>query len=150
MAGPTPDSGQQRSGKLSTMSVSDGGGGSIPLNVKEANVTEQADDLDTTNFEAIGYETGLPGIQVAVFDVRADWDAGRNFYSSPPGIYPRSDLEDVSFTESTLDNDAWEISLARILSSKNSMPVRGLVGFDFNGKSNGEYTNASGSMQPAR
>ena len=144
MAG--PGNGTQRSGKLSRVQIGNGSGGFATLNCKECDITEQGDDIDTTNFEAQGYETGIIGIQSMTFNVKSDWDHGQNYYSVP-GIYPRSDLPTFKAFENQVDGETWTAALCRILSSQNGMPTKGAVSFNFNGKSNGQYVNASGSAQ---
>jgi hypothetical protein len=144
MAG--PGNGTQCSGKLSRVTIGSGSGGTIILNAKGCDITEQGEDIDTTNFEAQGYDTGIIGIQSMTFDVKSDFDLGLNMYNVP-GIYPRSDLPNFTAYENVIDGETWSAALCRILSSRNGMPIRGAVSFDFNGKSNGVYINAGGSQQ---
>ena len=141
-------SGQQRAGKGAQLTIL-----SANLNVKTANVTVHADDLDTTNFECVGYDTGTYGIMGMDWDFDGDWDAGRNFYDTPPGIYPRDDLgvnrtgggSATYIYPNLADNNPHTIPTSRVISAKNTMPVRGLVGFQATCKSNGQFTLSTGS-----
>jgi len=132
--------GKQRAGKGARLQI-----GGTNLNAKTANVTERGDDLDTTNFEAQGFETGTIGVQVCEQEIESDWDAGRNYYDNPPGIYPRDDLANVVIYENVNDGRFWSFPTSRVLSSRNIISVRPLVGFNWSGKSNGTYTRPTGS-----
>lgn len=142
-------SGKQRSGKASRLTVA-----GVNLNVKNMSVSQHADDLDTTNFEAAGYDNGTNGVTGVDWDFDGDWDAGRNFYDSPPGIYPRDDLgvnrngvgSATLLYPNVADNNPTTIPTSRVISSKNTMPVRGLVGFQATCKSNGQFTMSTGSV----
>lgn len=133
--------GKQRSAKNSRIRV-----GSINLNHAKWDAEWQGDDLDTTNFESGGKEDGLIGIEVVIFSGGGHWDAGRNPFDSPPGIFPRADGGPLSLLENVTDNVGWTLPLVRFLSSKNSSEVRGLVTFDFSGRSNGVFTQPTGSV----
>ena len=133
--------GKQRAGKGSRVQVT-----AINLNMVEWTFEAKGDDLDTTNFESAGNEQGTIGIIVADFQVRGDWDAGRNPYDSPPGIYPRDDLSALKFYENVTDNIFHSVSIARLLSTRNGSQVRGKVTFEFSGKSNSGFTLATGSI----
>lgn len=137
--------GKQRAGKNARLQVGDGAGGFISLNAKTANMTERGDDLDTTSFEAQGNETGTNGVQVVEQEIESDWDAGRNYYDSPPGIFPTDSLPTLKAFENITDGRFWLFPLSRVLSSKNTISVRPLVGFNWSGKSNGTYTRPTGS-----
>lgn len=142
-------SGKQRAGKGCRLVIL-----AQNINVKTVNFSDEADDLDTTNFEAVGWENGTPGVRVGKWDFDGDWDAGRNFFDSPPGITPRDDLgvdrngngSATQIYPNLADNKPHSIPTSRVLSSKNSLPVRGLVGFSASCKTNGQYTVSTGSV----
>lgn len=131
--------GHKRSGKNARVSV-----GGTPLNHATYNVTWRGDDLDTTDFEDGGVETGIIGVEVAEWECGGDWDAGTNALDDPPGLYPRDDLEDLAFFTSQSDGVFTGIDVARVLSSRNGAQVRGKVTFTANGKSNGDWTPPTG------
>ena len=129
-----------RAGKKGRFTV-----GGTRLAMKELNIDYHGDDLDTTSFESNGKDAGTIGILGCGVDGKGDWDAGQNPLDDPPGIYPRDDLPNVQAILNSQDAQAWNFPLLRVLSAKNAIPVRGLVGFDFSGKSNGDFTPPQGS-----
>lgn len=124
--------GLQRAGRGSAVVVN-----GTHLNMAEWRANGRGDDLDTTNFESGGAETGLIGVQVIEWDMGGDWDAINNFYDEPPGIYPRDDFGTLRLYQSFADGINWILNLNRVLSAENSTQVRGKVSFRASGKSNG-------------
>lgn len=112
------------------------------LNLKEWTSDHKGDDLDTTNFEDNGLETGKIGIEVVDFTIKGDWDAGFNYYGDPPGIFPKDDAGPIMLylSSPSYDNKFWSLPLARVLSARSSVPVRGLVSFEATCKSQGPFT----------
>lgn len=149
MAAAAFSSGKQRSAKASRLTVL-----GANLNVKTINVSQHSDELDTTNIEAAGYDTGTVGVTGLDWDFDGDWDAGKNFYDAVPGIYPRDDLgvtrtgagSSTIIYGNVADNVPTTVPTSRVVSSKNTMPVRGLVGFSATCKSNGQFTMSTGSV----
>lgn len=133
--------GKQRSAKGSRISV-----GNVNLNLAEWDATHRGDDLDTTNFESGGVEQGTIGIEVVEYDLKGDWDAGRNPFDSPPGLYPRDDLLTVRLYENVSDNCFWAFPTSRVISARNSAQIRGKVVFEASCKSNGTFTKPTGSV----
>lgn len=133
--------GKKRSAKGARITV-----GGTALNWSEWDATVKGDDLDTTCFEDGGHETGVIGIDVVEYSVKGDWDAGRNAFDSPPGLYPRDDLSTVRLYENVSDNIFWAFATSRVLSARNGAQVRGLVSFEASCKSNGSYTLPTGSV----
>jgi hypothetical protein len=125
--------GKQRAGKNSRVVV-----GATNLNFANWRCTWRGDDLDTTNFESAGFEQGTIGVVVAEWTMGGDWDAGRNNYDNPPGLYPRDDLGQVKFFENVTDATVFHnIATNRVLSAENGAEVKGKVTFTANGKSQG-------------
>lgn len=132
--------GKQRAGKNSRVKV-----GATVLNFAEWSVNIKGDDLDTTNFEDGGRETGTIGVDVCEWSLKGDWDAGNNWIDpDPPGFVPRDDLEDLRLIVNVADDVFWDFPVSRVLSATNSTQVRGKVSFDASGKSNGAYTLPTG------
>lgn len=136
-----PFSGLPRAGKGSRVSVN-----GTNLNLAEWDVDMSSDDLDTTTFESGGMEEGTVGIQVAKWDMKGRWDASKNFFDSPPALYPQDSFPNLQFYENVSDNVYWMFPFARILSSKNGATVRGLVTFEASGKSNSSFMTPTGSV----
>ena len=123
--------GKQRAGKSSRVSIV-----ATNLNFAKWKAMWKGDDLDTTNFESLG-EQGTIGVIVCEWSCGGDWDAGRNPYDSPPGLYPRDDLGAVAFYENVADNVGHLLTTNRVISADNGADVKGKVTFDANGKSQG-------------
>lgn len=124
--------GKQRAAKNSRVSVA-----ATNLNFASWKTTTKGDDLDTTNFESAGHEQGTIGVDVIEWTMGGDWDAGRNSFDSPPGLYPRDDLGAVKFYENVTDNIFFNIATNRVISAENGAEVRGKVTFSATGKSQG-------------
>lgn len=133
--------GKQRSAKNSRIRVA-----ATTLNYARWDANWRGDDLDTTNFESAGLEEGLIGIEVVEFSGGGHWDAGRNPFDQPPGIFPRSDGGPVELIENVTDNIGWLLNVVRFLSTRNSAELRGVVSFEFSGKSNGAFSRPTGSV----
>lgn len=133
--------GRPRAGKSGRILV-----GLVNLNLSEWTAEDKMDDLDTTTFENDGYETGTVGIEVLEYGFKGNWDASRNHFDSPPGLYPRDDLAVVKLYEAILDNVFWSVPLSRVLSARNGCVVRQLVTFEASLKSNGVFVRPTGSV----
>lgn len=134
-------SGKARSAKGSRAAV-----GSTILNYSEWTTDLKGDDLDTTNFESLGFDQGIVGIIGCDWTLKGPWDAGRNAYDDPPGLYPRPDLANVTLYYNVADNVLWTFPLSRVLSAKVNAPVRGLVDFAVDCKSQGTFSLPTGSV----
>lgn len=110
------------------------------LALQEFDATEQGDDIDATSFESNGFDAGLVGIKGCAINMKGLWDSAKNPRTDPPGITPRDDLANVVCTLSTVAQKKWTLPLARVLSSKNTVPVRQAVTFEAAMKSNETYT----------
>jgi|SRR6516164_4294916 hypothetical protein len=119
--------------------------GSTILNYSEWNVELKGDDLDTTNFESQGFEQGIIGIIGCNWSLKAPWDAAQNGYDDPPGFYPRPDLVNFKVFTNVADNVFWLFPLSRVLSAKLNAPVRALVDWNVDGRSNGTFSLPTGS-----
>ena len=124
--------GKQRAGKNSRTTV-------VATNLKTNSwkVTWRADDLDTTNFESAGAEQGTIGPIGTDWTLSGDWDAGVNWYDSPPGLYPRDDLGAITIYENLADNIGHSLPTNRVISAENGAEVRGKVTFSATGKAQG-------------
>lgn len=129
--------GKMRAGKNSRIIV-----GSTNLYMAKWKATWKGDDLDTTNFEALG-EQGTIGVIVCEFSFGGDWPAAQNMFDSPPGIYPRDDGATLKFYENVTDAVYHSLATFRIISADNGAEVKGKVSFDANGKSQGLTMSSS-------
>ncbi len=139
MLGPLGPVGLQRSGKGSRIIFND-----VILLQGEWRAGFRGDDLDTTHFESQGFEQGLIGIEVCEFNSTGNWDANNNVIDSPPGIYPQDLAPNIYMYTNVSDNVFWFLPFSRLISTENGSTVRGLVTFNFNGKSNGGFTPPTG------
>lgn len=98
----------------------------------------EGEDLESTCFLDNGVETGTIGIVHATFDLQWHWKIGQSPISGPPGLYPRDDLQ-LSLGLPT-GGGSWVFPVARVISSKMTAPVKGLVGGSTSGRSNGTFT----------
>ncbi len=129
--------GKQRAAKNSRVTIV-----ATNLNYAKWKAMWKGDDLDTTNFESLG-EQGTIGVIVCEWSCGGDWDAGRNSYDSPPGLYPRDDLGSVKFYENVADNIFHTLATNRVISADNGADIKGKVSFDANGKSQGLTMSAA-------
>ena len=107
---------------------------------KEFTVDNSGEDLDTTNFESGGFDEGVLGIELLAFAFKGDWRPERNYLMNPPGLFPRDDLANVKLFPSTDDlANFWDIPCARVLKAHQTCPVKGVVSFDVDLKSNGKF-----------
>lgn len=132
-------SGSFRSGRDSRVQV-----GATNLNMAKWDADSSGDDIDTNNFEGNGYGEGVVGIVEASLSADGIWNAAANPIDSPPGLYPRWDLQNLKFYLNKAEN-FWSFPYARVTSSKNSSAVKEKVGFSFSGKSNGIFYPPTGS-----
>ena len=115
------------------------------------NVDEDAQDLDTVNFEswntarAETYDEGLYGVLGAKIRFGGDWDASANPFDSPPGLYIRDDLSNTFFYESRIDSVFYEFPYIRLRGTSNGAEVRGKVLFSCSGMNQGPYDRPTGS-----
>jgi hypothetical protein len=106
----------------------------------------RGDDLDTSNFEAQGFEQGMIGFQVIEFNSNGWWNAAVNPLDAPPGIFPQDLFPNQFFFTSTGDGSFWFLPFSRILSCENGgVNAKGLVPFAWSGKSNGSFSVPTGS-----
>ncbi len=146
MAQPLLNTGHQRAAKSAAIRIV----GGIFLDYASWNVSLSGDDLDTVNFESFSndgtgnsYSEGILGILRADFDFGGDWDAGRNAYGNPPGLYPRDDFADlnlfISSPTSPFGQQGWFFQWSRIRTSKNGGVVQGKVTFSATGINQGGF-----------
>lgn len=130
-----PVYGLQRTTKGSRIAV-----GTENLNFGQFSCEWNADDVDITGFENEGAESGLVAINWCKYDFSGLWDAAVPPYNDPPGLFPRHDLQNLTFYENTGDDVFWQFPYGRLFSSKNdSATSQKLVNFATNGKSNGGW-----------
>jgi hypothetical protein len=139
--------GKQRAAKTSRVLI-----GAQALTFASWEVTLNGEDYDTTNFESYNaiagqtYGEGILGPVECDLKFGGDWDAGPNPLGSPPGLYPRDDLQNVYFYTSRIDMVFWTFPYVRIRSSVNGGEVRGKVTFNTSGKSQGPFTFPTASI----
>lgn len=152
-----PVTGKFRAGKTSRISVA-----ATNLRQNEYNVTDKAENLDTTNFEDNGYGEGLVGIREADFSIKGLWDANASNYqqyTDPPGLFPRDNGGSsapsgaINIYTSTIESSQnyYGFPLWRCTSAKVSSTAKGLVTFDASLISQGPYSDPSSatSRSPA-
>lgn len=120
--------------------------GNTNLNMATWDTTLHGDDIDLVHFECGGADQGTVGIIGLDYNLGGNWDAGRNAYDSPPGLYPRDDLASLAFYENVADNVFFSVPIARVLSARNGAQVRQAVTFQASGKSNGTVVYPTGSV----
>lgn len=137
----TLNTGYQRAGKNSRVQIN-------ATNLKKArwNVNENLEEIDTVNFESGGYDEGIGGISGCDWSLGGLWDANKNAFDDPPGLYPRDDLATLRFYENVTDNVRWSFTYARVRSATNGAEVRQGVTFESSGKSQGSFTRPTGSV----
>lgn len=122
--------------------------GGDPIAHQQWSATYHGDDLDTTNFESNGKDEGLIGIVGVDFSAKGNWDAQKNPIGAPPGLYPRDDGgvdgKAIQFFTKT-GGQNFNFPLWRILDCTINVEVRGLVTFDYKGKSQGNFTEPQGN-----
>ena len=106
----------------------------------------RGDDLDSSNFEAQGFEQGLIGFQVLESSTNGWWNAVQNPLDGPPGIFPQDLFPNTLYYTNVADAVFWFQPFMRILSCENGgVNARGLVPFGWSGKSNGTFAQPTGS-----
>jgi hypothetical protein len=124
--------GKQRAGKNSRVTIA-----ATNLKLASWKATWRGDDIDTTNFESSGADQGTIGIIGTDWTVSGLWDAGVNFYDSPPGLYPRDDLGALKFYTNVTDNVYHSLATNRVISAENGAEVKQAVNFSASGKAQG-------------
>lgn len=133
--------GKQRAGKNARISAN-----GTNLNYGKFDCNDKADKIDTTNFESTGQGQGTTGVETIEHSGSGLWDAGRNAFDSPPGIYPQDSFPNLKYYLNQTDNTFWNFPLALILSASNGAEVRGAVQFSWSGESNGPFNRPTGSV----
>lgn len=134
--------GSQRAAKTSRIQVS-----AQHLTFASFDVKVSGADLSTVNFESYNavtgetYAEGIMGVLASDFSFGGAWDAGTKPTGTPPGLYPRDNLENVSLTTARQDGTAWTYPYSRIRGTSQGSNVEGLVLFDVNdAKNQGRFT----------
>lgn len=132
-----------RAGKNSAVSV-----GGILLLESKWDATHRGDDLDTTNFEGNGNESGLIGVAGLDWSFGANWDFSKNPYTNPPGVYPRDDGSAMKLYADFTNGKFYNLPTWRCLHATTGSTVRGLVTYNASGKAQDDftYTNVQGNM----
>lgn len=111
--------------------------GGAAINCSEAEVSDEAPEVDTCTFEDGGQGSRDVGPEDLSWSFKGMWTIG----GGPPGIYPRSDLQALSITPTTLGAKAAVMPLACVLSSTCSLAAKGnAVMFGAAGKSQPGFT----------
>ena len=122
--------GKQRAAKTSRVGV-----GATFLCFSSYSATLEGEDFVTVNFESYNvaagqtYDEGILGKIMSKVSFGGDWDAGTNPYGTPPGLYPRDDLANVTLFASRLDGTDWAYPYLRVRTTTNSGDVGGKVTF---------------------
>ena len=124
--------GGQLAGKNSRVIVA-----GVVLRMASWKATWHGDDLDTTNFESAGTDQGAIGVIGTDWNIGGDWNSAQNFYTAPPGLYPRDDLGQLFLYERFSDPIYHSLAYNRVISAENGSEVRGKVSFSATGKANG-------------
>jgi len=144
-------SGSQRAGKGSRIMIGAVGNGTA-LNFASWDLTENTEELPTTNYESYNttagdsYDEGIHGPVELAIRFGGDWDAAANPFASAPGLFVRDDLANINFFINRLDNTYWYLQWMRVRTAHNSSDVHGKVLFDVTGKSQGLFTVTSTSV----
>lgn len=104
-------------------------------------------DLSTVNFESYNavtgetYAEGIMGVLSCDFNFGGAWDAATKPTGTPPGLYPRDDLANVSLITARQDGTAWTFPYSRIRGTNQGSNVEGLVLFEVSdAKNQGRFT----------
>lgn len=116
------------------------------LNMNEYSWTHHGDPLDVTNFESNGLYEGIIGIQSLDWTLRGDWDAAKNPFDDPPGLYPREDGESLVMYTNKTDGKAASMTAYLCSDSTVNSTATGKVGYNAAGKSNGSFSVPTGSV----
>lgn len=134
--------GTQRAAKTSRIQIA-----SQHLAFGSFDVKVQGADLSTVNFESYNaitgetYAEGILGVLSSDFSFGGAWDAGMKPTGTPPGLYPRDDLANVTLTTARVDGTAWTYPYSRIRGTSQGSTVENLVLFDVNdAKNQGRFT----------
>ena len=106
----------------------------------ELDADDQANDIDGTCFEDAPFGTGTIGPEELVYSFKGNWNLSADVFSAP-GIYPRDNLAAVLLYPNQ-GGQPWNMPLARVISAKNTVPVRDKVTYEASGKSQGAFTRA--------
>lgn len=114
------------------------------------------EDLKTTNFDSWDnavletFDEGIMGTLSADVSFGGDWDASMNPVdgAAPPGLYPRDDLGNVTFSTSRLDLAItdWSFPYLRLRGATNGGKIGDKVTFDCSGMNQGPFTRPTGSV----
>lgn len=142
-----------RSGKAGRITI-DG----TALALSSWSVSENGQDLDTTNFEnwtnAYGstgttpdgvdqgrsFTTGLIGTETAKFDISGYWDAANPPFEDPPSLYVSDDGGPLLLYINRTDATCYTFPVIRITQSKIDVSPDKIVTFSISGESQGPYT----------
>lgn len=146
--------GVQRAGKLSRVLI--GVTQPIALAFSSWTLRTEVVNLPTTNFQSYNaaanqtYTEQILGPIGMGIDYGGDWDAGTNPIGTPPGLYPRDDLQGVSLYTSVLDNIFWFFPWEAIRTVNAGSDTVGKVTFTTSGLSQGPFTQPTGSVAATR
>ena len=102
--------------------------------------------IDSSNFESSGSPQGMVGFAGLKWSFGGLFDAAKNYYDSPPGIFPQDTFPNLNFYLSVIGNLFWAMPYALMLSTKNGVEAKGGVNFDASGESNGSFSFPTGSF----
>lgn len=124
-----------RAGKDSAATV----GGTL-MAVEQWSSKYSGDKLPTNNFESNGLREGLIGFVGLAWSLKGSWDATENPLADPPGLFPRDDGANMTLTTNVTDGSHFSMPLWICSDSDVASTATGLVTFDANGESQGNFT----------
>jgi len=110
------------------------------LYLTEWTVREHTDQLDTTNFESLGFGEQVPGILQATITLSGYYDVGIPPMADPPNLGSGSQVANLNCIINKTLNNKYLFPIADVEDSEVKVPVRGRVDFTATLKSNGTYT----------
>lgn len=125
-------------GKLGKVTV-----GTTDLCVTSWEVNEEAEDHDTTCTDGTGKNSNLAGSVGCTANVKANFDMDASPFVDPPNIVAGATVILKCYVGDPASNKLWNFPTFNIMTVKNVSEVKGLVTYEFSGKSKGTYTRPS-------
>lgn len=123
------------SGRLGKVTV-----GVTDLCITSWEVDEEGEELDTTCTDGTGKNSSIVGTAGVTLNVKANYDADAPPFAAPPGLIVGDLVAVKAYVGDPVNNKFWNFPTMRITNVKNQSEVKGLVTYEFTGKSSGAYT----------
>jgi hypothetical protein len=114
----------------------------LNLNLDGWDVTLEAADLPSENFESNGFREGIFGFLGGEVSAEGFWDAGLAPHANPPNLVAGTDLVNVKLFVRRTGNRAYNFPSFRLLSVRVNNRADGMVRVSIRGRSNGTFTYA--------